>query len=282
MRSLALTTCLAFAACEATHDDLADGSMALPRELHEVSGIAAVDADTVVGVQDESGVLYTIDLRGREPLRSAGFGPRGDYEGLARVGATWWVLRSDGWLGRLAARDGAWHIEFSLLLPGGPREWEALCYDAARARLLVLPKRGPGDDKEAREARPVLAVDPTAGTVAAEPVLVLARRDLLRAAEAKGLPLPVRTTPRGKERVDFTFECSELAVVPGSADLLLLSAVDHLLLRVGPGGELLASALLDPQLLPQPEGMTFLPDGRLVIASEGRDGAARLVVVAVP
>jgi hypothetical protein len=45
---------------------------------------------------------------------------------------------------------------------------------------------------------------------------------------------------------------------------------------------LLASRLIDPELLPQPEGMTFLPDGRLVVASEGAGGRARLAVVTVP
>jgi secreted PhoX family phosphatase len=35
---------------------------------------------------------------------------------------------------------------------------------------------------------------------------------------------------------------------------------------------------LEKEILPQPEGITFDADGTLYIASEGRDGAARLCI----
>jgi hypothetical protein len=35
--------------------------------------------------------------------------------------------------------------------------------------------------------------------------------------------------------------------------------------------------LLDPKLLPQPEGITFLPNGDMLIATEGKDGVPRIV-----
>jgi hypothetical protein len=45
---------------------------------------------------------------------------------------------------------------------------------------------------------------------------------------------------------------------------------------------LLATRLPDPDLLPQPKGLTFLADGRLVVASEGDGGRGRQAVVAMP
>lgn len=269
---------LALAACGATRDDLADDVLELPAGLREVSGIAVADADTLACVQDERGEIWFVDRRGATAPRAVRFGPKGDYEGLARVGDDYWVLRSDGWLGRIVARDGELHIVSSSVLPGGFREWEALCFDRERNRLLVMPKTAFGETKEAREQRPIYAVDPASGLAAAEPVLVLHRRELLSQAAAKGLPWPVK---HGK-RAAFEFACSEIAVVPASRDLLLLSAVDRVLLRVGPDGQLLAALPLDEARLPQPEGMAFLADGRLLIASEGRGGAARCVVMPVP
>lgn len=276
---VAVAAALVLAACGATRDDLTDGVIELPAGLREVSGITLVDADTLACVQDEQGAIWFIDLRGIAPPRAVHFGPHGDYEGLARVGEDYWVLRSDGWLGRIAPHDGALRIVSSLVLPGGFREWESLCFDAERKRLLVMPKNALGPGKEAHETRPIYAVDPATGAVSDQPVLVLHRRDLLRQAEAKGLPIPGK---RGKHSTAFPFECSEIIVVPASRDLLLLSAIDRVLMRVGPDGELLAAVPMEDPSLPQPEGMCWLADGRLLIASEGRGGAARCVVVPTP
>src|SRR5262245_58202966 len=101
MNRFVLAALLALGACSAAVDDLADGVMALPPQLREVSAIVAVDERTVACVQDEVGALFFVDLRGELPLRMAPFAERGDYEGLARVGDDFWVLRSDGFLMRL-------------------------------------------------------------------------------------------------------------------------------------------------------------------------------------
>jgi hypothetical protein len=263
-------------------DDLSDGMLTLPRVLREVSGITAATANTVACVQDEHGVLFLVDLTGKADVRSLPFGERGDYESVARVDDTWWVLRADGLLLRVVTRDGALAIAGTTRLPGEHREWEALCFDRERKRLLAMPKVGAGADKDARDARPIVAVDPATGVVDAAPLLVLHRKGLIEQAEARGIALPTRTTPKGKERVTLELACSELAAVPGSGDLLVLCGTDHLLMRVDREGRLLASAVLDPARLPQAEGLTFLDDGRLLVASEGRGGAARLVVVPVP
>jgi hypothetical protein len=253
----------------------------LPKVLREVSGVVALDAEQLLCVQDEVGALFTIVL---SPLavRSQPFGPKGDYEGLALVGRTPWVLRSDGALLELAPVAEGFQVARTVRMPERFTDWEGLCWDEVGARLLVMPKDRVGDDKQQRDERPVFAVDPKTGEVAAKPVLVLSRKALIAAAAAAGMALPTRTTDKGRERVELELTCSELCLVPGKRELLLLSAVDHLLLRVDLDGRLLATRLLDRDLLPQPEGMTYLPDGRLVVASEGDGGRGRLAVIAVP
>jgi uncharacterized protein YjiK len=253
----------------------------LPKVLREVSGIAAIDAESLLCVQDEVGALFTVSLVGAA-VRSESFGAKGDYEALALVGSTPWVLRSDGVLLELVRVSEGWEVARTVQLPKRFTDWEGLCRDEAGARLLVMPKDRVTDDKEQRDQRPVFAVDPVRGELLPEPVLVLRRKELIAAAAAGGHALPTRTTDKGRERVELELACSELCVVPGKRELLVLSAVDHLLLRVDFEGRLLAVRLLDPELLPQPEGMTFLPDGRLVVASEGAGGRARLAVVTVP
>lgn len=283
MKAEVIACGLLLAACSsAPPDDLSDGMCVLPHELREVSAIAALPDGRLGCVQDEVGALYTFDPSGRQPTLREVFGERGDYEALAVVGDTWFVLRSDGWLGRVQRVDGVLHVAASTWLPGGHHEWEALCHDAGRGRLLAMPKVVAGDRKAERERRPLYAIDPQSMTAVADPVLVLDRRRLVEEAEVLGIALPTKTTDKGKERVVLELEVTEIAAVPGGAGLVLLSGADHLVLRVDFDGHLLAAGRLDAQLLPQPEGVAFLPDGRLVVASEGAGGPGRLVVVPRP
>lgn len=279
MNCLGVAALLALGACGAAADDLADGVLVLPPQLREVSAIAAVDERTVACVQDEVGALFFVDLLGELPLRVAVFGERGDYEGLARVGDDYWVLRSDGFLMRLESRGGALRIVASFRLPAEHQEFEGLCHDADRQQLLVLPKDRAGDGKHERHRRVILAFDLATGKLRAEPEVELGLKTIVEQAELRGIELPTRTTPKGKERIDLKLLGSEILVVPGSQDLLLLSSIDHVLLRIDRTGRLLGARLLPTIELPQPEGMTFLPDGRLLVASEGVGGAAVLRVV---
>jgi hypothetical protein len=183
------------AACGGRGGGSGDRVLVLPPLLREVSAIACVDEHTLACVQDERGAVLLVDLAGRAPPRSLPFGPGGDYEGLARAGDDWWVLRSDGRLLRLAARDGALQIAASIELPAGRGEWEALCHDAARGRLLAMPKRGSAAAGGAR-LRPIHAVALPAGTLLPEPIAVVDRDAVLARAAELGADLPARRGAR--------------------------------------------------------------------------------------
>lgn len=274
---------LVAAACgSAAPRGLVGGELLLPHQLREASSVVGVDADTIACVQDEVGALFFVSLSGAQPLRKAEFGPRGDYEGLALVGGTYWVLRADGVLHELRADGERFRIARSVTLPAGFRDWEGVCHDAARGRLLVMPKDRPGGDKDARDLRPVFAVDPVAGVVDAEPFVVWRRSAWLDQALARGFDVPVRTTDKGKEKVQLELVCSEILPAREPGQYFLLAAGDRVLLRVDLDGRLLGVRRLDPAKLPQAEGMTFLADGRLLVVSEADGGQARGMVVTPP
>lgn len=278
-RAAALSALL-FAGCGAAAPvGMVDGELALPRVLREVSGIVAVDDDTIACVQDEVGALFFVSLQGKAPLRRVEFGPPGDYEGLARIGSVFWVLRADGALLELGADGERLRIVRTIALPAGLHDWEGLCHEPSRGLLLVISKERPDDD---RDARPVFAVEPATGRVLDEPFCVWRRKGVIDQAEARGLPLPTRTTEKGRERVALELRASELLALPGGDEFLLLSAVDSLLLRLDRSGRLLGVRSIDPLRLPQAEGMTSLPGGRLLVASEAAGGVARLLLVDVP
>lgn len=280
MRRLLTSLVLLLAsACGTRPQNLASGAIVLPRELREVSGIVAIDDRTIACVQDERGALFFLDLLGQLPPRVVPFGAPGDYEGLARVGEDFWVLRSDGLLVHLVPDGAGLRVQGSHRLMAEHQEYEGLCYDPVSKDLLVLPKDVVGKDKQERDERPVFVFDLAAKKLRVEPLLVLSARAIAEQAVARTIDLPVDTTPKGKVRSTLKLHFSELAMIPGRRELLMLSAVDAVLLRVDQTGQLLGGVRLDRSELPQPEGLAFLPDGRLLVASEGAGGPGVLRVV---
>lgn len=261
-------------------ESLAGGTMRLPRSLHELSGMTAVDANTLACVQDELGIVFFVDLSGQQPVRPVPFGKKGDYEGIALAAGSIWILRSDGKLQQLTFDGQKLRVEKSIKVPFDG-EFEGLCFDPASEQLLVLPK-GPVEGKRREKVRRrVLACDVLLGVVQSKPFLTLRVDKIEDQIEERGLAAPRHTTSKGNVRVDLRLLISELLVLP-DGDLLLLSPKDHLLLRLDRSGDVVATQGLDMQLLPQPEAMALLPDGRLLIGSEGRDRSALITVVAIP
>ena len=256
-------------------------SFALPPDLTELSALTEIDGHTVAGVQDEKGIVFLIDVRTGRVTHRVPFGERGDYEGLTRVGATLWVLRSDGWLAEIAQEGARFAIrrEFDLQLPH--QDYEGLGYDPQRKRLLVAPKDRPKGSKEDRARRRVYLFDPRTGetesTFALDTTLHRIRGDAL----VRGLDLPERTTKKGKTKTDLKLNFSSIALHPITGHLYALSATDDALFAFDLEGHLADSYLFRGPGMQQLEGMTFLPSGDLVIASEGVEGPSQLHVFAV-
>lgn len=263
----------------------------LPPSLLEVSALVALDDSRAACLQDEKGALFEVDLGTGALVGSRAFGPKGDYEGLARTATHWFALRSDGALLRfslepaLLARTEA----FALVLE--QKDCEALATDGGGARLLVAPKARPEGDKEARDARHIHGWDVAKAALEPEPVLTLSVSRLLEQAVARKLATPMKRAKGGRKKgagadaggptevPHLQLTISELAVHPRTADLWILSSADKALLVVDRKGDLVHLQLLDPALLPQPEALTFLPCGDLVVASEGKAGESPAVLV---
>ena len=272
-------------------------AFALPPILQEVSAVTGVDEHTVACLQDEKGIVFLIDVRDGSVRASLPFGPDGDYEGLARVGQDYFVLRSDGLLARVTPRSSGLAIAESFALQTPNHDREGLCHDAANHVLLLAPKdvvkpdaadapdaapedrrRAAAERKAARDRRTLFAFDLQTSRLREEPALRLSVAELRAAAEARGDDLPTRTDRRGGERSALRLLFSCVAVEPRTGWIWLLSAVDRVLLAVDRDGTLQALHRLEAELLPKPEGVTFLPGGEMVLTSEGVDGPGRLVV----
>lgn len=257
---------------------LASGRILLAPELREVSAIVALDAERAVCVQDEVGVLFSIGLEDGRLLGQQPFGRSGDYEGLCRVDDQWFVLRSDGLLSGFRPEGNRLRAVDSWQLPWPHDEWEGLCHDPAGKRLLLAPKSVDAKGKDGRDRRPLYAFDLVERRPVPAPCLELSVAGIVEQAKALGIAVPTKTTERGKERVDLQLLWSEIAVAP-TGEILLLSAVGHALVSIDAAGRLRDLQFLDAAVLPQPEGMTFLADGRLLIASEAAGGGAAVAAI---
>lgn len=258
------------------------GALLLPPMLHEVSGIVSVDADTVACVQDEHGAIFHVGLRDGRVRAELPFAAPADYEGLAQVGDDWWVLRSDAALLRLRRVGSGLEVAETVLLPLPERESEGLCLDAGSGLLLIAPKTPQRGSKAARDRRLIYGFDLAKRQLLSQPVLQLSVADLVAQAGRLGADVPTREDKKGRTLPDLKLLFSEVAVDPRSHDLWLVSGVDRALLRVDRTGVLRELRVFPEAELPQPEGLAFLPDGRLLVASEGKGGPGLLRIVDRP
>lgn len=236
--------------------DAPDARLTLPSVLQEVSGLTVLPTGRLGTVQDEEGTIYEVDPATGAVTDRLAFGERGDYEGIALTPDAVWVLRSDGDLYRVArAAGGGVEVETFETALASRNDTEGLAYDAAGGRLLVAAKEDPGDSL--RGVRAVYAFD-------------LATRALS--------PAPAFTLDRALLDGDLAaFKPSALAIHPTSGHVYVLSSVRKALAVVDAEGTLLAAVPLEEALFPQPEGITFAPDGTLYIANEGPSGPGTLL-----
>lgn len=268
----------ALAGCGGGSGAAVPGLVELPTVLREVSGLATIDADTLACVQDEAGVVFCVDVATGAVRDTLPFAGRGDWEGIARVPDGYWILRSDGELTEYRERrDAKGRVGLErvarVVLDLPHDEFEGLAADPAHARLLVAAKDRPRGDRQERNQRRIWAIDLATRALQREPVLeidVEVLRDELAALDDRS---------DRKRRPELRLLVSELAIDTACDEVLLLSAADRILLRCDRSGHLRAFRRFDERVLPQPEGLAVLPDGRVVVASEGVGGPARLLVI---
>ncbi|MBS1943135.1 MAG: hypothetical protein JST38_19905 [Bacteroidetes bacterium] len=249
----------------------------LPVELREISGLTEIDDHTVACLQDEAATLYLVNLSDGRIVERHPFGPPGDMEGLTRVGNDLFALRSDGLIYRITQHGDRYVAVDSFNLMLAHRNIEGLGYDPVDNRVLVAPKDNLKGGPDLRDKREVFAFDPITFALQLRPALTFSVKQILRAAKAAGVDIPLRTTDQGKQVPRIKFRMSSVAVEPATGHYFILSAVDQTLLVLDRNGGYKALYLLDEGLLPKPEGITFLPDGDLLISTEGKESKPRIV-----
>ncbi len=249
----------------------------LPTELREISGLTAMDSNTVACLQDEAATIYLVALREGRILEHHPFGPPSDLEGITRVGDELFALRSDGLIYRIDTRNSRYTATDSFRMDLPFRNFEGLGHDLHTGLVLVAPKDVPKGSTDMRDQRKVYAFNPKTLAFLPEPVLRFSVKDMLRQALKAGVQVPMRNTAHGGMEPIIKFRMSSITVQPATGRYFILSAVDQSLLVLNRDSSFNAFYVLDKMLLPKPEGITFMPDGDMLIATEGKHGAPRIV-----
>ncbi|TFG43539.1 MAG: hypothetical protein E4H43_01575 [Bacteroidia bacterium] len=247
-----------------------DAVLIMPDILHESSGITYIDSITLVCIQDEKGILFFYDLTKKGIISEKKFSGKGDYEGIARVEDTIYVLRSDGTLFEIAdfKSDNLIVTSFETGIPS--KDNEGLCYDPESRRLLIACKEKTGKGDLSKDNRYIFGFDLASKKLINEPAFAFDVDKLKDFAKTNNIALPLKNAKKGLAvEPDLKFRASGIAIHTLTNKLYLLSAEDYLLFIFDKSGTIEQMIKLNAIMFNQSEGITILENGDLLISNEG-------------
>jgi uncharacterized protein YjiK len=225
------------------------------RMLREVSGITTNKRGQLLAHDDERGVVYRVDAMtgnitarfklGRTTVNE-------DFEDIAVAGDTLVLVTSDGKLFLFhEGRDGD-RVEYRMLVTPltSTNDIEGMCLDPVTGRLLLACKGSPGRGYPGKKA--VYSYSLAEQRMDEKPRFLLDEKLLLKKAAGRD------------------FKPSAIAWHPVQKTFFILASAGRSIVEIDAHGKILAQVSLDKKTHPQPEGLTFLANGDMVVADEGR------------
>lgn len=232
----------------------------LPGILDEISGIAYYPKDkSVFAISDERGWLFKIFLSGNMNIEKWKFAKKEDFEDLVLVDSTFYILQSTGQLLglRFYTPDSINVQTYKFPIPG-KNEFEILYLDKEKRQLILLCKKCEADDKNSLSA---WAFDLQSRKFLPKPAYII----------------DIRKVEAIMDEKKVRFKPSAAALHPITGRLFIISAINKVLVVADKTGNPEKVYKINPKLYKQPEGMTFTPEGHLLISNESKDiGAANI------
>ncbi len=234
----------------------------LPLQLNEISGISFYQKDTsLFSIVDEDGILYKIYLNRNYTVESWRFDKKHDFEDVVLHDSIFYVLISNGDVEQLKFNGNA-ISSTKAVFPGADKqanEFETLYYDDKKGFVLICKKCE--DDKK----KAVSAYGYNAATQTYTPNIF----------QINVLPIDEML---GEQKMHL--KPSAAAVNPVTNELYVLCSVNKLLVVTDRDGNFKNVFTLDDKVYKQPEGITFLPNGDMIISNESHEeGAATLLIL---
>ena len=257
--------------------DKPDSEYKLPGYLEEISGLSYYQEAQLACVQDEKAVIYIVELRKDLKITPYKFGKDGDFEDIAVLDQTAYVLRNDGRIFRVKDfRRGKNNVEKFETGLSEINDTEGLAYDPLSNSLLIACKGLPSIEKDNpySGSRAVYRFDLTANELISEPYLLIDLSNLNNYSDKGSFSKFSAKLAKNLRLTDSetSFKPSGISIHPLSGDLYMISYIGKLLVVLNKKGEILYINELDDKLFRQPEGICFSPEGDLFISNEGQGG----------
>lgn len=239
----------------------------LPKGLSEVSGLAVASANSVFAHDDNYGIVYEVDLTTGRVLRAFALGNptvKDDFEDIAVRAGFVYLLASDGRLFEAPIGGHRERVRYNVYDTGvGPHcETEGLVNGPKDGDFLVLCKKPHQDKLKDR--------------------LVIYLWSLSDRAPVSSPWLSVPLDGLVDPLDQANFHPSAFYWQRDRGRFLIVSAKGHSGIEIDEQGKLIDRVKLDKVEHAQPEGLTLMPDGRLVISDEGPRGHGKIEIYDPP
>lgn len=239
----------------------------LPEGLTEISGLAVASNTTVYAHDDNYAIVYEVDLDSEKATKAFALGKptvKGDFEDIAVRDGYVYLLTSDGRLYEAPAGENRKRVLYNAYDTGvgAHCETEGLANGAAEGDFLILCKKA--HEPELKDRLVIYNWNLHARTPVATPWLNVSLDGLV-------------------EKLDqANFHPSAFVWRRDRGTLIIVSAKGHSAIEIDQQGHLVDRVRLDKVRHPQPEGLTLMPDGRLVLSDEGSRGHGKISVYNLP
>src|SRR4051812_14087436 len=233
------------------YDESKKEEFILDKKLVEISGMYYLPDGRIAANNDEEGKVFFLKLP-EGSLEHFKFGGKGDYEDLVQVDSFFYVLESNGNLHKVLESDESAHEEFKF--PKKKIEFESLYYDKPVNKLVLISK----DHSETA------------------PGILAYSFDLADHAysDSEYYFIPMKQVFRALKNNIAECKPSAAAINPVTGKVFIIASVGKVLLVCTRTGTVEHAYKINPSQFPQPEGITFAPNGDMYISNEGANGKA--------
>lgn len=235
-------------------------------DLKEISGLSPTDEPGVfLAIADERGEIFFIDGNGGGAISARVlFREKGDFEGVEQVNKKLYAVKSNGDVFEISKwKNGVPEVKESHTFLHKEDDVEGLGYDPVRKSLLLACKGNPESDT----TRCIFSFNLETSKLDSVPVYTI-----------NPLEVNKRVPYDSEDKKSRFFSPSGIAVHPKTQDVFVIStALKRLVVLEHSTGKIRYAIRLDKGLLPQPEGISFDPQGNLFLSSEGKKGEGMLL-----
>ena len=257
--------------------DHPDTRIKLPSYLEEISGLSYFDNQKIACIQDEKATIYILNLEKEKISNKYDFGTDADYEDIAVVDKTAYILRNNGHIYRIKHFDKKDRKVKAFNTPLKEKNnTEGIAYDPLSNALLIACKGSPSIEKENpyEGYKAVYTFDLEKEELNTDPQFLI---DLEKLDSYKDQNAFSKFSLKVAKRLhliesESSFEPSGLAIHPVDGNIYMISSVGKLLIVLNRWGKVQEVEELDPKLFRQPEGICFAPNGDMFISNEGQGG----------